>query len=99
MSNENFTSWLIILNAALPPVGAIIILDYCRHRKNYVEAPQDEAVVKSAAMAVNPGAVAGVIARALVSIFVPYGIASFNSMAVACVVDLLYEKRKRSKQA
>lgn len=92
---ENFTDWLLVLNAALPPVGAIIILDYFRHRKNYTEEPQDgvtEESVKESSKAVDLGAVAGVVAGALVGIFVPYGISSINSMAIACAVKLLCDK-------
>ena len=92
---ENFTNWLLVLNAALPPVGATIIFDYFRHRKNYTEKPQDgvtEESVRESAKTVNPGAIAGVAAGALVGIFVPYGISSINSMAIACAVNLLCEK-------
>lgn len=98
---ENFTNWLLVLNAALPPVGATIILDYFRHRKNYAEEPQGEATeepVKESTKAVNPGAVAGVAAGALVGIFVPYGISSINSMAIACAVNLLCEKNTAARR-
>ena len=82
---NNFISWLNFLNATLPPIGAIILLDFFLDRKKY----QGEDPEKTA---VNWGAVLGVVAGALVGNFVKWGIASVNAMAVACVCCLAYRK-------
>lgn len=41
---NNFVNWLNILNCTLPPIGALIIVDFFRHRKEYMD---DGAEVKS----------------------------------------------------
>ena len=74
---DNFISWLTLLNATLPPIGVILVLDYFLNRKDY---SQDEPRLS----AVNIGSVTGVILGALVGNFVHWGIASVNAMAVAC---------------
>ncbi|MBQ6595654.1 MAG: cytosine permease [Clostridia bacterium] len=79
----NFVSWLSFLNATLPPIGAIIMLDYFMEREKYhTDTPKLENV--------NLGAIVGVVAGALVGNFVHWGIASINAMivAVACYVVL-----------
>ncbi len=81
---NNFVGWLSFLNATLPPVGAIITLDYFMNKENYT--------VKGAVEKINLGAVLGVVAGALVGNFVPFGIASINAMAVACVCHYAYNK-------
>ncbi len=75
---NNFIGWLNFLNATLPPVGAIIVLDFFLNSKNY----SDDIPVERP---VNIGAVLGVVAGALVGNFVSWGIASINAMVVACL--------------
>jgi cytosine permease len=82
---NNFIGWLNFLNATLPPIGAIIILDYFLNREKYRGEDQQK-------VSVNWGAVLGVVAGALVGNFVKWGIASVNAMAVACVCYLVYTK-------
>lgn len=82
---NNFIGWLNFLNATLPPIGAIIILDYFLNREKY--RGEDGQKVS-----VNWGAILGVVAGALVGNFVKWGIASVNAMAVACVCYLVYTK-------
>lgn len=81
----NFIAWLSFLNATLPPVGAIVALDFFMNRKNYSD---DVPITRK----VNWGAIIGVIARALVGNFVAVGIASINAMVTACLVYVLYTK-------
>ncbi len=81
----NFVGWLNFLNATLPPIGLILVLDYFMNRKNY---ETDKPVIEK----VNPGAVLGVVLGALVGNFVPWGIASLNAMATAAVCYLVYNK-------
>lgn len=81
----NFIGWLAFLNATLPPVGAIIALDFFLHRDRYT---QDVAVERT----INWGAIIGVVAGALVGNFVSAGIAAINAMVVALVCYLIAEK-------
>ncbi len=81
----NFVGWLSFLNATLPPIGLILVLDYFMNRKNY-------ETDKPTIVTVNPGSVLGVVLGALVGNFVPWGIASLNAMVVAAICYLAYTK-------
>ena len=81
----NFVGWLSFLNATLPPIGLILVLDYFMNRKNY-------ETDKPTIVTVNPGSVLGVVLGALVGNFVPWGIASLNAMVVAAICYLTYTK-------
>ena len=88
---DNFISWLNFLNATLPPIGAILILDFFLNRKEYDS--DDTAGLKK----INLGSVLGVVAGALVGNFVKWGIASVNAMVVASACYFAYRlivKRK-----
>lgn len=82
---NNFVGWLNFLNATLPPVGAIVMLDYALHRADY--RAQSAPLRK-----VHWGAIAGVIAGAAAGNFITVGIASINAMAVACLCYLTADK-------
>ena len=84
----SFVSWLIFLNATLPPIGAIIILDYFWN-------PQHYRAGEEAFRGIHWGAVAGVIVGALAGNFIHAGITSINAMIVGCICYLLYEKAAR----
>ncbi len=88
----NFIGWLSFLNATLPPVGAIIALDFFLHRDDYMK---EEAVTRT----VNWGAILGVVAGALVGNFVGAGIAAINAMVVASVCYLIADKLVYAKKA
>lgn len=88
---NNFVSFLNILNATLPPVGAIIMLDFFLNKENYTE----DSVVNTK---VNIGSVLGVIAGALVGNLVHWGIASMNAMVIACVVYLIFRAVAKTKK-
>ncbi len=79
---QNFVGWLNFLNATLPPVGALIALDFFLHRSSYREG----VPVKDS---FNWGSILGVGVGALVGNYVPFGIASINAMLAACVCYLL----------
>lgn len=81
----NFIGWLSFLNATLPPVGAIIALDFFMHRSDYAT---DSAPTRT----VNWGAIVGVVAGALVGNFVSVGIAAINAMVVAGLCYLVADK-------
>lgn len=77
---DNFVGWLSVLNATLPPVGAIIVADFFMRKSAYKEEA-DKDLKK-----VNWFALAGVVAGALVGNFVTWGIAAINAMVVAVVI-------------
>lgn len=81
---DNFVGWLSFLNAALPPVGAILIVDYFRHKADYLAEQRPTRPI-------NWAALVGVVAGGLVGWFVPVGIASINAMAVAIACYLIGE--------
>lgn len=83
---NNFVGWLSFLNATLPPVGGIIILDYFLRKNEYLEEKTDDSEEQS----INWGAIIGVIAGTLVGNFVTIGIASLNAMFAAMVIYYLY---------
>ena len=76
---NNFVGWLSFLNATLPPIGAIIMLDFFLNRSNYTGK---ETVTRK----VNWAAIAGVVAGALVGNFVKWGVAAINAMVVAAII-------------
>ena len=82
---NNFISYLNILNGTLPPLGALIILDYFRHKENY--GPHSVVTRK-----VNWGSILGVAVGALVGNLVNWGIASVKAMDAACVIYLLFDR-------
>ncbi|TYT75931.1 cytosine permease [Desulfobotulus mexicanus] len=81
----NFIGWLSFLNATLPPVGAIIALDFFMHRENYTEN-------SSFNQTVNWGAVIAVIAGALTGNFLDFGISALNAMGVAIICYFVADK-------
>lgn len=88
---NNFVGWLNFLNATLPPVGAIVMLDYVLHRPDYRNGGDP-------VLSVHWGSVAGVIVGALAGNFIPVGVASINAMLVACICYLLADKLVYSKR-
>ncbi|MCL2856348.1 MAG: cytosine permease [Oscillospiraceae bacterium] len=89
---NNFISWLSFLNATLPPVGVILVLDYFLHKQNYARGVEP-------GRALNVWSIAGVVLGALVANFWQVGIASINAMIVAAVCYLIGEVLSRSKAA
>ncbi len=83
---NNFVGWLSFLNATLPPIGAIITIDYFLNRGKYSEENDDKL------RKVNVFALLGVVAGALVGNFVKWGISAINAMIVACIVYYLGTK-------
>ena len=79
---NNFVGWLSFLNATLPPIGAIITLDFFLNREKY-HSP--EGVDRQ----VNWFAILGVIVGALVGNYLKMGIAALNAMLAAVIVYYL----------
>lgn len=84
---NNFIGWLSFLNATLPPVGMIIMMDFFMHRDSYKAGSVVERNV-------NWGAIAGVVVGALVGnltngTLIPdfvFGVAAVNAMVVAGII-------------
>lgn len=73
----NFVGWLNILNCALPPIGAIVILDFLKNRKKFAAGGQTAAV--------NWFNIAGIVLGAAVANTLHWGIAALNAMIVAAI--------------
>lgn len=73
----NFTSWLNILNCALPPIGVIVILDYFLNKAKFKEGFKEYTV--------NWFNIAGIVLGAVVANLFHWGIAAINAMVVAAV--------------
>lgn len=74
----------------IPPVGAIIALDFFLHKAAYSDGSKVERKF-------NFGAIIGVVAGALAGNFVHFGIAAINAMVVACVCYIVAEIIGRKK--
>lgn len=85
---NNFIGWLSFLNATLPPVGAILVVDFFLHKNKYNKGSTPTEVV-------NIWAVAGVVVGALVANFFHWGIASINAMVVAIALYLIGNALKK----
>lgn len=83
---NNFCGFLGMLNATLPPVGILLVLDYFLHPADYKFGANPKPYF------LNWGGVVGVIAGATVANMLPWGIASINGMAVAAVIYILCDK-------
>lgn len=81
---NNFCGWLSMLNATLPPVGAIIVLSYFMNPQKYAEEGNEKVVDWFAVM--------GVILGAIVANKLPWGVAAINGMVVASVCYVLGQK-------
>lgn len=87
---NNFVGWLNILNATLPPIGAILILGYYCNKEEYLK---DSEIKRN----FNWFAVTGVVLGAIVSIFTTFGIKSINSMVIASIIFLIGEAVTKNK--
>ena len=79
---NNFVTWLSFLSTALPPIGAILIVDYFRHKRAYEVSVPD-------GWSVNWGAVVGVIVGGLVGWYVDWGVPAINALVVALAIYAL----------
>jgi len=89
---NNFVGWLSLLNATLPPVGAILVLDYFIHKENYASDSLEPT------RKVNITAIVGVAAGALAANLLNWGIASINAMVVAIFCYLVGELINRKQK-
>lgn len=85
----NFVGWLNILNCALPPIGAIVILDYCKNRKKFAAGGQT--------IAINWFNIAGIVLGAAVANTFHWGIAALNAMIVAAICFFVGELLRKDR--
>lgn len=86
---NNFVGWLNFLNASLPPIGGILIVDYLMNRKAYFQEDVEKDLHPLAFLGVLLGAVAGNL--------IPWGISGLNSLLAAVVVYYLGMKWERRR--
>lgn len=87
----NFVGFLNLLSGMIPPVGAVIILHYFRHRDSYREGFIEQK-------AVNPGGLLAVVGGALVGVLVTWGIKPINSLITAAVIFMICDLIGGKKQ-
>ncbi|WP_022869101.1 cytosine permease [Schaalia vaccimaxillae] len=75
----NFVGWLNFLNAALPPIGAVLIADYFMRHRRYSSTDED-------AQPVHWHAVIAVIVGGLVGWYSTWGISAVNAIVVAVAI-------------
>lgn len=85
----NFVGWLNILNCALPPIGAIVILDFLKNRKKFAAGGQTAAV--------NWFNIAGIVLGAAVANTLHWGIAALNAMVVASICFFVGELLRKDR--
>lgn len=85
----NFVGWLNILNCALPPIGAIVILDFLKNRKKFAADGQTAAV--------NWFNIAGIALGAAVANTLHWGIAALNAMIVAAICFFVGELLRKDR--
>lgn len=77
---DNFVGWLSLLNATLPPIGAVLVADYFARRKTYMTEGESATTIKWAP-------IVALVAGALTGWLTPgFGIVSINAMVVAILV-------------
>lgn len=87
---ENFVSWLSILSASMPPIGAVLMTDYFLNRSHYKDGYEPDNAPK-----INVGSVAGIIVGVFVGVLVDkIGIATLNSVLAACICYVVFNCRK-----
>lgn len=85
----NFVGWLNILNCALPPIGAIVILDFLKNRKKFAADGQTAAV--------NWFNIAGIVLGAAVANTLHWCIAALNAMIVAAICFFVGELLRKDR--
>lgn len=85
---DQFTGFLTILGIALPPVGAIIAVEYflIKRYKPILDATRKEGTLPEVYEAWNPITLVAWLAATIVGLTVDWGIQSVNSLVVAAVV-------------
>ena len=87
---EYFVEWLTVLNAALPPIGTVIIIDYLFKRKEYKTA--NVPVVRI-------GNIVSIVVGSVFGLVFKIGIASMNAMALSAAICLIFEIRSKKLES
>ena len=83
---DHFVSYLSLLGSMIPPVGAVLIIDYWMNKGQYQEVETTQTWNWQAIVAVVLGIITGLIVRV--------GIIPINSLLVAGVVYIVLSKVK-----
>lgn len=83
---DNFVSYLSLLGSMIPPVGAVIIIDYFMSKDQYQEV--------ETAREWNWNAIIAVIVGIALGLIIQVGITPINSLIVASVVYIVLSKVK-----
>lgn len=87
---EHFVTWLTLLNAVLPPIGAVLMMDFFFCRSRYIGDDSEKHIVRF-----NFPNSAGIIVGAAIGIGVSaQGLTTLYSMASACLCYILFNFRK-----
>lgn len=93
---NNFCNWLTILNATLPAVGVILVLDYFLDREKYQqEEPKHNPTNWAAIIGVAAGAVIGNLTGGNIIPGFTFGIAAVNNMVVAAACYFVGRKIRK----
>lgn len=82
---NNFVGFLNLLSGMIPPVGIVIITHYYLHKDDYEFGKEEKNTL-------NLGAIIAVVTGSLVGMFLPVGIKPINSLLVAFVIFIVFEK-------
>lgn len=85
----NFSGWLSILNCALPPCGAVIIVSYLTNKENYSDTNINQDI--------NWFGVIGIVLGAIIANIVKIGFPSLNSMIIALIFYIVGNQFKKKK--
>ena len=95
---NNFCNWLTILNATLPAVGVILVVDYFMNRSKYAaDAAEPKGVNWAAIIGVVAGAVIGNLTGGNIIPTFTWGIAAVNNMVVSLACYMVGELIRRKK--
>lgn len=86
----NFVGFLSMLGGMIPPVGAVLIMHYFTHKKEYLK--EREAEEKGSNVRLNWSGILAVIIGGSIGTFVKIGIAPVNSLLTAIFVFLILNK-------
>ena len=78
----NFVGFLNLLSGMIPPVGAVIILHYFRHKDAYDGGQGGHKTV-------NFSGILAVVFGALVGVLMPWGIKPINSLITAAIIFMI----------
>ncbi|MFA6815582.1 MAG: cytosine permease [Lentisphaeria bacterium] len=89
--NNNFVSYLVFLNTIIPPIGAVMAVDFFAHRKSYAIADIKNHKFKT----VSWPAVIAWACGCIVAFNKSWGVPAINGMAVAGAVYFVIKKIDR----